>query len=464
MRAAAPSGSQAWRPRLPVAQRSPFLPALLMLAAAAVAVLVGLVVSTGNPLLMVVVVSPLIGLLLLANWRLCFWGVAVGFLLVNGPLQQFLPALGKLSWGFSGLSLLLMVLALVQMAGREREGELPRAPLAWLVLAMLVVVVLSSALISGRSGELLAGFKRYFQTWGLFFALAVLPVVERDLRRLLRLLIAVAVLHLPFALYQYFFVMPVAHLRSAGTYDAVVGLFEGSADGGGASGVMSLYLVVFIAVAFRSWLAERMTAAQLALALLVLGTPLALGETKAVVLVLPAALLLAAAGYYRSLRAWLLLLVFGAAILALGVHYISLNELQGASFSRALDRVLAYNIGGVGYDGSPMSLNRSTVLSHWWREHGLNQPLQTVFGHGLGASYYAASALAPGHLFLQYPFFNINLTTLSTLLWDLGLIGLASFLGLMLVAWVGLRRAIKLAAWAWRWRRAQLPVPGRRAG
>jgi hypothetical protein len=438
------------RGRLPSPTRRHFMALLVLLASSAVAVFLGMVVTTANPLLMVVVLSPLAGLLLLGSWRTCFWGAVIGFLFINGPLQQFLPGLGKLTWAFSGLSLLLMVIAFVHMAGREDRNALPRAPVAWLVLLFLIAVLSASAIISGRPGELLAGFKRYFQTWGLFFALAVLPVAERDLRRLVKALIVVAALHLPFALYQFMFVMPAWHLRSAATFDVVVGLFEGGAEGGGASGVMSLYLVTFIAIAFRNWLANRMNFWQLGVALLILGVPLTLGETKAVVVILPFALLLAAQGYYGTPRSWLLLTAFGALIFALGVHYVTLNEVNGANFWRALDRVLAYNFGRVGYDGSPLSLNRSSVLSHWWSQHGMHKPVQTLFGHGLGASYFAASALAPGHLFLEYPFFNINLTTLSTLLWDLGLVGLLGFLLLLLTAWRELRLAIaaaKPASW-----------------
>lgn len=422
----------------------------LFVSLALASAFIGFVITTGNPLLMVVMLSPLVGLLLLANWRFCFWGAVVGFLVINGPLQQFVPGLGKLTWAFSGLSLLLMALAIVQMAGRADAREWPRAPMVWWVLLFLVVVVAGSALISGRPGELLAGFKRYFQTWGLLFAFAVLPVRERDLRWLARLLIVVGVLHLPFAIYQYFFVMPVSHLRSAATYDTVVGLFEGQGEGGGASGVMSLYLVTFIAIVFRNWLAQRMTGGQLAIALLILGTPLAMGETKAVVVVLPLALLLAAQGYFNTARAWLLLLFMFGLTFALAVHYVTLNEVNGANFWRALDRVLAYNVGRVGYDGSALGLNRSTVLSHWWSQHGLHNPVQTLLGHGLGSSYFAVSALAPGHLFLEYPFFNINLTTLSTILWDLGVVGLLSFLGLFVLAWTSLRKAIgeaQLESW-----------------
>lgn len=439
----ASSLSRAWQPLSLRPDQRRVQSVLFGFFAVLVAIAVGLITSTGNPFLIAVLVSPLFGLLLLANWRLCFWGVLVGFLLVNGPLQQFAPRLGKLSWAFSGLSVLLMLLAAAQLMSPRKGDEWPRAPLASWVLVGLLMVIVGSAVGSGRTAELLAGFKRYFQTWGIFFAFAVLPIVERDLRRVCKLAFAVAVLHLPFALYQFFFLLKQRH--SAGALDVVVGLFEGGADGGGSSGVMSLYLVLFVAIVVRMWLAQRIGFGKFLLALIVFGSPLALGETKAVVVVLPFALLLAAQQYFGTLRAWSILLVLGIATVALGAYYVSINEVNGANFQRALQKILAYNVGTVGYDGSIAGLNRSTVVSFWWQKHGLANPGELLLGHGLGASYFAASALAPGHLFFQYPFLNINLTAVSTLLWDVGLVGLMCYLLIFLVAWRSLRRGIQAA-------------------
>lgn len=428
-------------PRLP--GRRGLASGLFVLLAMLLAAVVGLVVSTGNFFLIAIIVSPLFGMLLLANWRLCFWGVLFGFLVINGPLQQFAPQYGKLSWAFSGLSLLLMLLGIAQLMAPPKADLWPRSPLAWWVLAGLVVVVAGSAIGSGRTGELLAGFKRYFQTWGVFFAFAVLPLVERDLRRVLKLLTAVAVLHLPFVLYQYFFVLK--RFSGAGALDVVVGIFEGGAEGGGGSGVMSLYLVLFVAVTVRLWLAERIGLGCFLLGLTVFGAPLAMGETKAVVLVLPIVLLLAAQQHFGKVRTWAILFVLGVMTIALGAYYVSLNEVNGANFDRAFQKILAYNVGSVGYDGSAASLNRASVISFWWQQHGLANPVELLFGHGLGASYFANSALAPGHLFVQYPFMNINLTAISTILWDGGLLGLSLYLSFFFAGWRALRQGIVAA-------------------
>ncbi len=391
----------------------------------------------------------MLGAVFLINWRLCLWIVVVGFLLVNGPLQQFAPEIGKVSWALSGLSLLLMGLGVVQMTGARPTESMPRAGIAWIVLLFLVYAVASSLIVSGRPGEVLAGFKRYFQTWGVFFALAALPILERDLKVLLKLALIVACLHLPFALYQFFVLVPKIGSLRAGAYDVVVGVFEGSGDAGGASGVMALYLVVFVAMLFRLWFVKRVSGWWLLLGLIVFCAPLAMGEAKVVIVALPIVMVWAVSGHWHKPRALAAMVTMVAFIVLLAVHFVTLNEVKGADRSRALENIVAYNVGSVGYGGAVGSLNRSTVMSHWWHEHGADDPQHMLFGHGLGASYFATTALLPGHLFERYSLITINLTTLSTLLWDLGLFGLAGYLAIYIVAWRSIRRGIKAAGSQW---------------
>jgi len=407
-----------------------------------IAVLAGMVISTGSPILIAAVVGPLFGLLMLTQWRLCFWTVVVGFLVINGPIQQFAPTLGKVTWAFSAVSLLLLALSAVQLFAADDERSLPPSPLAWMVLTLLAYVLLSSAFVSSYPAEVMAGFKRYFQTWGVFFAMAVLPFAVKDLRLTYKAMVWLAVLHVPFCLYQFFVVVPNRGVVSAAAFDAVAGIFEGSATGGGASGVMALFMVVAVVAVIRLWLVERIGFGRLLLGLALFGAPLALGETKVVVFVLPFTLLVAMRGHFGRARA---LAIFAAVLLAtavLAVRYISLNEVNGADFQKALDNSIAYNFGSVGYDGRG-GLNRSTVLSFWADKHGFQDPVGTLFGHGLGASYAGGNAIFPGHLNFSYPFLAIDLTTISTVLWDLGLMGLALYLSLYVLAWRSLQRGIK---------------------
>ncbi|MEJ6006629.1 hypothetical protein WG899_13825 [Paucibacter sp. AS339] len=435
--AAIPAEGKAWVRRWDI----PAIVVLISLAMVGMAVLSGMVVTTNNPVLIAAIAGPLFGLLLLSHWRICFWIVVLGFLILNGPIQQFAPSLGKVTWAFSAVSLLMLALAVVHLSGFRKSEDLPVTGLAWLVLALLIYSTLSSVLISGRVGELLAGFKRYYQTFGIFFAMAVLPFALKDCRQIAKLGLLIGVLHFPLSLYQFFIVMPKSGSAGPGKYDAIVGLFEGGAQGG-ASGVLALYLVMMVAIFARMWIRKQIGFGMFLTAMVVFAGPLALGETKVVVVVLPFALLVAARGYLTESRSLAMLGFFGLMTVALAVRYIVLNEVNGADFGKALEDTLAYNFGSKAYDGGNFGLNRSTVLQFWWEKNGAHAPLEMFFGHGMGSSYFAENSFAPGHLFFQFPFMNINLTTVSTILWDFGIVGILMFVFLLVAAWGGLNRGI----------------------
>ena len=82
-------------------------------------------------------------------------------------------------------------------------------------------------------------------------------------------------------------------------------------------------------------------------------------------------------------------------------------------------------------------------MPFWWSRHGLDDPIATVFGHGLGASHGSRGTEQFGHVDRKYPGYSIGLTAFAGLLWDVGLFGVALYL-LMLGA--AFRAAGQLAA------------------
>jgi hypothetical protein len=109
------------------------------------------------------------------------------------------------------------------------------------------------------------------------------------------------------------------------------------------------------------------------------------------------------------------------------------------SFEERLTENLEYNVGEKGYYGGS-GLNRSNVVSFWWKQHGLSDPIATVIGHGIGSSFHDINT--PGHIDRKYAGYSVGLTGLSTLLWDVGILGAAGYLLILLLAGVA---AIKLA-------------------
>jgi hypothetical protein len=78
------------------------------------------------------------------------------------------------------------------------------------------------------------------------------------------------------------------------------------------------------------------------------------------------------------------------------------------------------------------ALSRVSALTFWAQEHVRSNPINTLIGHGLGASREPEGLLDRAHTLAEkrYPGLRIGYTALSSLLWDTGLVGLAAVLGM----------------------------------
>ncbi|MEK8050122.1 hypothetical protein AACH10_07720 [Ideonella sp. DXS22W] len=373
-------------------------------------------------------------------------------LAVDGVVVLLLPALGKISWLLSGLGLLLFANAAFSLLGRRmafaghaatKVRQIDSAPALAALLFVAYALLVSLANGSGPF-EVAAGFKRYFQYWGLLFALAVMPFAVADRARWLRWLLYLAGVQIVFAIYQRWVLMPkrVGMGHGVVPVDVVAGTFGATLDGGGQSAAMAAFLLVVLMFLMVAWRERALPRTRIAGLAVLAALPLGMGETKIVVLLLPMLLLVAQARYLKSRPVTtLLLLVVGATAAAgLALLYLSMTGKPGQSIEDRLAVTLAYNFGQLGYSGQTFTLNRSTALSFWWHQQSAGDPLHTVFGHGLGSSYYGAGALVVGHLARQFGFIDIGLTAVSTLLWDLGLAGLLIYLSIFGFTWRALRR------------------------
>jgi hypothetical protein len=294
-------------------------------------------------------------------------------------------------------------------------------------------------------GESFSAVKRYFQYWGLMFVLAAVAFSPRLVRRWLVFMLLLGLAQLPLAIYQRIVLMPrrLNMPDSVVPVDIIAGTFEGSITGGANSNVMAFFLTAVIAgllCAYRESMIRRSTTWLL---LALVAAPLALGETKLVVVLLPAALLVVYADLIRKRP-----FAFAAgslaalvAIGALGYSYIVLHSTDGRemTFEQRLDENMEYNVGTRGYYGGA-SLNRGNVVQFWWHEHGAKDPAGTVFGHGLGSSFGPMGSEQRGHMDRKYPGYAIGLISLSALLWDVGLLGTGLYLMMFLAAFVAAGR------------------------
>jgi len=403
---------------------------------------------SNSPILIGLVGGSVLGLFLLYRTEIAVWLVLAGGLVINGAIALYLPGLVKATWLFSMLGFFLLVAAFLHLVlFAPPAGKAPAFVLT--AGAIIGLAVLTSLANASNPLEVLAGFKRYFQTWGLLFALAVIAYRPDSVRSWLWAVLIVALLQLPMAILQRFALAPLRAGLGGGVVavDVVSGTFDANLEGGGSSSIMAFLVIVasgYIAAAWREGILKRHTA--IVLGMLLIAT-LALGDTKVAVVLLPLMLVVVFRHYLlRNFGASVFLIFVGLlGAFLLGWMYLEFFAYSGQNLTIAqkLDRVIEYNFGKEGYY-SKYSLNRTTVLTFWWAEHGLRNPLELFFGHGLGASYSGFGALVPGHLFAQYPYKAIGLTTASTLLWDLGLVGFSAYLLLHIQAWrVAARAAVR---------------------
>lgn len=400
-------------------------------AFALAALVTGLVIATGQPIPIILTVGMIAGVVLLGALPLVIWIILVGVLLVSGPVTMFVPALEKAGWLFSLLGFYLAGAALLYAAiGRQRFAR--RAPAFVHIAVFFFIFGLVSLLYSGGPfGEGLRATKRYFQFFGLMFVLAAVPFEPQLVRRWWGFLIALACIQLPFALFQRVVLVPAREgMPNLDAIDIVVGSMEGLLTGGGSNGVMALFLITMLAYLLAAH-RDGVLPLRRILPLSALFTiPLVLGEVKLIVVILPIAMIAVYLDLVRVnfLRFFLAALFAVVLLAALGWGYLAINAHPGESVDRIIESTIAYNFGDTGYFGT--GLNRTSVYPYWFAHQRLSDPVAFVFGNGLGSSFGGIDASDPGHMDRLHAWMHIGLTAASSVLWDLGILGLGLLVAL----------------------------------
>lgn len=403
----------------------------VLLVAAVLAVFFGLIAVTTSPILVSMAAAMLVGVFLLAKPIWNIWFVLVLGLMVVGVVPIWADALGsKAVWGVSILGFALMGSALFSAA--SRPGAARNTPaFVWVALIFMLYAVVVTLIQFYSIGEFLTAYKRYFQAFGLMFALSWLAIDEQDIFRWRRFFVIVALMQLPFALYERISLVPQReglHLLNLVPIDAVAGTFGASLYSGGANGEMAAFLIIVLAFMLARRQVKIFTTGRLVLMAPLVLAPLFLGETKAVVVMLPMMFIvlyrheLLVRPHHAVMGLLLgILLTFSALMAYLNITKMTLDE--------QIKGTLSYNVYEGGY--GRLHLNRTTVLTFWAEQQGAHDPVSLVLGNGLGSSHRSTG----GHIALQYPSYGIGLTAASTLLWELGIFGFALYLAILALAW-----------------------------
>jgi len=305
-----------------------------------------------------------------------------------------------------------------------------------MAILLFVYGLLSMAYSGGPIMEGVKAVKRYFQFFGLLFILAAVPFPPELIRRWWGFLVALAMVQLPFAAYQRFVLAPMLEGRPfVFPLDIVVGTMEGSLSGGGSSSVMALLLVFVLSYVIAAHRDGILSMRRLLLLGILVAAPMPLGEVTLLVVLLPLALVTVHFDLIRR-RPFRFLLIAVLALLLLtltGWAYLAINAQPGQSVARTIEAIVAYNFGSIGYYGGN-SLNRTTVYSYWLQHQSFSDPVSLFFGHGLGSAFGGVGEPNPGHMDVAHAHKFIGLTAASSVLWDLGLVGLVLLVGLCLSA------------------------------
>jgi hypothetical protein len=421
----------------------------VLLVAAVLAVLFGLIAVTASPILVSLAAAMLVGFFLLAKPTWNIWFVLVLGLLVAGVIPIWADSLAsKAVWGISILGFMLLGSALFSAA--SNQGAIRNTPgFVWITLIFILYTVFTTLIQFHSVGEFLGGFKRYFQVVGLLFALVWLPFQDKDIQRWRKFFLVVALFQLPWAVYELVRLVPLRegfrHLYPGLVpVDVIAGTFGANMTGGGANAEMATFLIVILAFLLAHLREKQVRFGKTILLLPFLVAPLLMGETKAVVVLLPIMFLTL---YRRELLArphYAIAGLLAGALLTVAAGYAYL-QITKKTLDQQVAETLSYNVYEGGYGGN--ILNRTTVLTFWAEQQGLRNPVGAVLGNGLGS----ANDRTGGETSRRYPGYGIGLTAASTLLWEQGVVGTTLFLAILAFAWraaMRVRRAEAAPLWA----------------
>jgi len=405
---------------------------LFGMLAVVLAMFFGLLAVTASPILVGMAAGLVIGSFLLMKPDVLIWLILLLGLAMGAFISMLSPQFSKITWAVSILGFVLLALSLFNLflPGRSRG----QPAFIWIGLAFLLVGLATTLTQWDSTGEVIAGVKRMFQGYGLMFAFAALVLSTREIGRFKKLLLFIALIQLPFALYEFIFLVAKRgglELNSA-TTDVVAGTFGANIEGGSPNSVMAIYLLITLSFLFARWKEKLLSTQLLVLMALPMMAVFFLGEVKILFVLIPVAfMVLLKRDIPRRPGFFILMSLLGVLFIVLLGYLYSAFIIQ-QSVEEIISDTLSYNVQERGYGN--YFLNRLTVLEFWWQRQGWNDPVPFVFGHGLGSAF-SAPSLVPGHIARNWPMYGIDLTAASSLLWDTGVIGLGLFMLMLLAAW-----------------------------
>lgn len=413
----------------------------------------GVLSAVGRPELTAIFIGLALAALLMSSRVAIFWFVVFGALVVTGVAQLYLPGTGaryvRYVIPLASLALLLhWVNGQLLARPRDRDDLVPM-PVVWALAFAATGIVSVMVNLSGLDVAFV-GARNYFQMGAFFLGVAFLPWDHARLdRALVRVLVAIALLQLPFAFHQYFYLVPLRIGIGDGIVpvDVVAGTFGANLYGGGANAVLAAFQVIVFALLLALWKNGAISLPGMAIPALLLLAPLAVNQAKVAVLYVPLVfLVLFRRDFIVKPGKFLIAGIGVAGVFAVLMTALMLTHPTGRlnSWQELVDFVVQRQTATIEERGEHYSaLSRWTALTFWAEQHATANPVNTLLGHGLGASREQDSGEDPVKTLAErrYPGLNIGYTAVSALLWDTGVVGLVAVLGMfasgfLMAGWV----------------------------
>jgi O-antigen ligase len=420
-----------------------YLPAL------ALAAVFGAATALGGKLMMIFAFGAIGGLaVLFAPIQLVLGFFLILTFLVVGPLTS-IAKISQATWAPYMIALVLLIRVPMEWYQTSKQDAVSQmankavSPVLWVIGFYFFIMLISIGANLPTPLQVLVGGKLYIFIWGLFFLLVVSSIRPETLERMWKGLLVVAVLQLPFALYQRLVEVPRRYYAKGVTaLDAIVGTFPGSADGG-ANGSLAMFCVFSMALAISLWRNKLLGGGAALVVVLASLISIALGEVKVILVLFPLAFIVV--NRREILRRPLYFLGMGAVVLAIlgGVFTLYRDEStvgQRGSTLEHIERSFGYILdpNNIQADGE---VGRFAALNLWYRD-GRQTPQTFLLGYGPGAS--QDSSIGRGVVASRYTPLSINATTAAGMLWDIGVVGLAAFFAVLIVAFFEALRLVRL--------------------
>lgn len=374
--------------------------------------------------------------LLLMPIERILWGGWVLTFFVTGQLQYF-AHLSKAFWlPYLFGALLFMRLPIDLMAMRKAPATVMPTPnpLKMWVFVFFATAAFSTVVNASPPPQVLLAIKEYLFLWGVVIVLGLGLASPRYFSCTWLAMLWLVPLHIPFVIYQRFVV--AAGRKDAASFDAIVGIFGGTAETGGATGAMGLFLLFAMMLAISYWRAGKLHFLAVAGIWITALISVLMAEVKIVILLLPIVIGLL---YRRELlrkpmHAVGMLLVAVAFTAALSAVYAWQFGTRGNAYQGPfgyIEKAIETNANGDFFNAATGEIGRIASIKYWWSQHSMDDPVTLLIGHGMGATRYGT---VMGEQAKKNPFYKIDRSSAVIYLWETGLLGVASFTGFLLAA------------------------------